>query len=933
MPDGTVTSRGWGERQLQDALKYEGDTMQHCVGGYCEPVMSGATKVFSLRDAQGRPHVTIEAQPQFHPYNNEFNEYWTALDEATRARGEAPDRNRWYDRYLDDPDQFAAKAAELLGNKQDIVQIKGKQNAAPVSQYVPYVQDFIRSQDWGDIRELQHAGMVDAMRQPGRASNPPQRYMTQQEYDDYLLSLLRDEQGNGMKEGGEVKDDNGTLDALAEKYPKYGSVADAAFAGNYAPYRPGKSLMDVRLKDMTVPALLKEAPSLLLFPAALAAAFGKENLADTLSPKDFWGIAPDFDYTEWAKGLHEQAEDQRDEWLEFYGQPTLDDMGVLDAANYGAVEMMSQPGLIPVKAMQKLPKAAKYLSDFAEFITPISAQGLGARAFGGALGAGMYGLGARGDEEGPPMSWEDLQRMLAEYEQPAAMAGSPRFVSQVKEKTGSAINPEEKSRIANMVSRQMLGYADGGVVQSGAPSFDPERINALALELMEPQGLQDGGRPVRGGSKSKIITSLLRGAGDVPKGKLDDVEAGRIAGAVEDGRVLPVREGPLPAGMAQESVVVPGEVGYDIRFDPRVKEQEKIQSSVFRYQEPQAVEAPEISIFDLEGRPFILGMADRTDAGKYLTGINDIDFDIPVGLEGGQGFMFHNPGRGWAADKGPVSALLNAARRMDEDPLFLPFRMAPTGGDYAHMTAETMLAAARNNMSKKNIKAANSLIRQAIPEFKGIEDIQSIRQLSSASGDQRKAFLGIMDKEFRGKGGLNIGQARLAVSEPQQYQAPDLGLQNVGTIFRGQPRVTPSGHGTYAAAMPGGGLGVLKEKGISAFELLPELVRERGINIARPESTEMYTIRRGVRSGVMTEDILRQIEKRLAERLGLAPIGIAGAAGLAAEDDELDAMVDSVLEESAASGLSPQEVLLRRTAPAETKARGGLATYRSMIGA
>jgi hypothetical protein len=53
------------------------------------------------------------------------------------------------------------------------------------------------------------------------------------------------------------------------------------------------------------------------------------------------------------------------------------------------------------------------------------------------------------------------------------------------------------------------------------------------LELMEPQGLQDGGRPVRGGSKSKIITSLLRGAGDAPRGKLDDAELSRIEQAVE----------------------------------------------------------------------------------------------------------------------------------------------------------------------------------------------------------------------------------------------------------------------------------------------------------------------------------------------------------------------------------------------------------------
>ena len=48
---------------LSDALKYEGDTMGHCVGGYCDDVLSGRSRIFSLRDAKGQPHVTIEVRP------------------------------------------------------------------------------------------------------------------------------------------------------------------------------------------------------------------------------------------------------------------------------------------------------------------------------------------------------------------------------------------------------------------------------------------------------------------------------------------------------------------------------------------------------------------------------------------------------------------------------------------------------------------------------------------------------------------------------------------------------------------------------------------------------------------------------------------------------------------------------------------------------
>ena len=51
------------EKPLREALKYEGDTMGHCVGGYCPSVASGETRIFSLRDAKNEPHVTIEVRP------------------------------------------------------------------------------------------------------------------------------------------------------------------------------------------------------------------------------------------------------------------------------------------------------------------------------------------------------------------------------------------------------------------------------------------------------------------------------------------------------------------------------------------------------------------------------------------------------------------------------------------------------------------------------------------------------------------------------------------------------------------------------------------------------------------------------------------------------------------------------------------------------
>lgn len=77
----------------KDALKREGDLMGHCVGGagYYKQVKSGATKIYSLRDTNNKPHVTIE-------YN--------------------------------------------VRNKK-IEQIKGKENEPPVKKYRPAVLKFI----------------------------------------------------------------------------------------------------------------------------------------------------------------------------------------------------------------------------------------------------------------------------------------------------------------------------------------------------------------------------------------------------------------------------------------------------------------------------------------------------------------------------------------------------------------------------------------------------------------------------------------------------------------------------------------------------------------------------------------------------------------------------------------------------------------------
>lgn len=180
MPDGA-------REILGDALKYEGDTMGHCVGGYCDDVASGATRIFSLRDGKGQPHVTIEVAPASQMPDEELL--------AQIRRREPFGAPSTHERMMQEARQ------------PSIVQIKGKGNTAPAAGYLPYVQDFVRSGQWGNIGDLRNTGLQDISKWPERVKALGSRYVTDAEHNAYLDdALLRDLDDNakGFAAGGAV---------------------------------------------------------------------------------------------------------------------------------------------------------------------------------------------------------------------------------------------------------------------------------------------------------------------------------------------------------------------------------------------------------------------------------------------------------------------------------------------------------------------------------------------------------------------------------------------------------------------------------------------------------------------------------------------------------------------------------------------------------
>jgi hypothetical protein len=138
------------EKIIEDALKYEGDTMGHCVGGYCPDVLEGKSRIYSLRDAKGEPHVTIEVQPS--KYALRWDVVKEYMPEAELEAKNLP--NGYTDKDVSDIAMRMAKENE----PPNIVQIKGKGNAKPKDAYLPFVQDFVRGGNWSDVGDFRNTG-------------------------------------------------------------------------------------------------------------------------------------------------------------------------------------------------------------------------------------------------------------------------------------------------------------------------------------------------------------------------------------------------------------------------------------------------------------------------------------------------------------------------------------------------------------------------------------------------------------------------------------------------------------------------------------------------------------------------------------------------------------------------------------------------------
>jgi hypothetical protein len=177
-----------GKKTLEDALKYEGDMMGHCVGGYCNEVFFGFSEIYSLRDKKtGAPHVTIEVTPTMTP--NEFYYSATVPQSLLDKLSEAEQSSMPFDW-----EELVRNSPEYKAVPRNIKQIKGKGNLKPKADYIPFVQDFVRSQQWGKVQDLSNANLVDL-----NSSQIRDQWVKSKMADHVARQVVEDMQNEGVR--------------------------------------------------------------------------------------------------------------------------------------------------------------------------------------------------------------------------------------------------------------------------------------------------------------------------------------------------------------------------------------------------------------------------------------------------------------------------------------------------------------------------------------------------------------------------------------------------------------------------------------------------------------------------------------------------------------------------------------------------------------
>ena len=737
---------------LEDALKYEGDTMGHCVGNYCPDVVEGRSRIFSLRDAKGEPHVTVEVQP--HGAHNQDAIFRQLMDKLGR-----------------DPtmEEFQSAVAEAPSR---IVQIKGKQNAAPKADYLPYVQDFVKGGEWSDVGDLRNTGL----RRTSDAFNENEIKKIKAAGLEVPTWATPDEIktiGDKVWPGQYGTPPGGIPEGMA-----HGGAVHMQ-SGGVAKFLKGA----IKAPEIIVPSKLTELKDLILKSEGEYAAKRLERAADEI-PNLERMYKPRAIKEAFSGDNAKAVATMRPADFERYAAPLSKKTSVgpkaAELAKNGEIDKHTVTTDEYLKHLQRI----KGGFDDVPFL------GLMKQEAG--LPLMPYIRGHEGRHRSRALAdqgeTKNLVRILpgSDLREGLPRRSQEEFIDALRqemEQTGRLVLPEKYfDETAGAIQRPAIElpdlYAKGGEVHMG-----------------------------RGGILKKgfgELTDLLKPLERAPAKSKEEIEA--IAH-----RIAPQMLGEFVRGKAgTQSVAGKTQKQFarekDLPVDIRPTKGEHLQ-------EPKKVDYEKLMGNVMMGIP-----GDTSITGKSIHGVGDIRLEYPSPQHGGPLY-----GHGREDEKFWASGI-NAARRVqnlgkeiqrqyDAPVLGKYIMMGPEGLPYAQHFADANLQAIDlSKMSKRQIEGFNKLIRQGSPKsgprqnFPGIEDKNEAYLHMAFDPELRKHFNQLMEMPtVTSKFNLPSGQdIRFAVTEPELRNL-EVGMtgKSMGRMRPEIKDLTISSHPTYTHDIPG----------------------------------------------------------------------------------------------------------------------------------
>ena len=327
--------------------------------------------------------------------------------------------------------------------------------------------------------------------------------------------------------------------------------------------------------------------------------------------------------------------------------------------------------------------------------------------------------------------------------------------------------------------------------------------------------------------------------------------------------------------------VKPAEVATDPRIETRKKEQQKIRDLELEIQPRALEETPVQSIYDLEGRGVLTTMSDLSAAGDDILAVNNVRLQRPFSRQGGQGFMFENPGEVWAADKTPAKAIQDAAAEIEQQTgkpaILAPFTMGPLSSMFSHHPRGLQYAYADAALDPLEKTMLAGDIRKILPEWTDFSDPDAYDTFMRAGGKRRGQLNKLMD-QFRERGGLGRGEAVYGTTDLDQLGAPMLALRNLGEVNT-RFGLSESKNPAYNTGVPGQGLAKLKEENLGALSLFPELMKQYGyqtpfdfpVGVNKGVASPLRSFQLKPQPTIITDKVLRFLDDLRVQGLDKKP--------------------------------------------------------------